>query len=221
MNQPLRYSVIVPTYNSRETIQSCLKALSECEQEQNGNRSEIIVVDAGSLDQTPSLVKELSCHVIESNHLLNPSQARNLGAQHAHGDILVFIDSDIVIHPDSISRLRKHFESDPKTAVTGVYSKPARGEGFASAFQTLFLRNRFLKLNSIVKTPTSAIFAIKKEDFCKVHGFDESLRTYEDFDLGRRLEKVGVRFQVDARIEGHHLKKFSLKTLLKDYWAKT
>jgi len=220
VNQSLRYSVIVPTYNSRDTIQPCLKALSEYGQNQNGGRSEIIVVDAGSLDQTPSLVKELSCNVIQSKHLLNPGQARNLGAQNARGDILVFVDSDVVIHPDSIPRFREHFEGDAKTAITGVYSKPTRDESFASAFQTLLLRNRFMKLKSIVKTPTSAIFAIRKEDFYKVGGFDERLRTYEDFDLGRRLDKVGIHFQVDARIEGHHLKKFSLKTLLQDYWVK-
>jgi glycosyltransferase involved in cell wall biosynthesis len=87
------YSVIVPAYNAESTIGKCLDALER----QNIPRDEyeVIVVDDGSTDNMPGIVKRFPVKYISQQNK-GPASARNRGAGEAKGEIILFTDSDCV-----------------------------------------------------------------------------------------------------------------------------
>src|SRR5207248_11244099 len=67
-----------------------------------------------------------------------PAEARNLGAARATGDVLVFVDSDVVVHPDALERMRAAFAGDETlTAVFGCYDDAPEADGVVSRFRNL------------------------------------------------------------------------------------
>ena len=93
-------SVIIPVYNEEQHIQACLKSLLS----QSTNPAEIIVVDDGSTDQTANLVKQFPVTLITVDHQ-GPGTARNLAAKSAKGEILVFVDADMVFDKQFLKNL--------------------------------------------------------------------------------------------------------------------
>ncbi|HEY5600937.1 MAG TPA: glycosyltransferase family A protein, partial [Patescibacteria group bacterium] len=87
-------SVIIPTYNEENTISEAVKTLSE----QTYKPLEILMVDDGSTDNTLRVISNFqfpisNFQLLKQNHA-GPGKARNLGAQKAKGEILVFVDAD-------------------------------------------------------------------------------------------------------------------------------
>src|SRR3954469_21599793 len=67
-----------------------------------------------------------------------PSAARNAGAAHAGGDVLVFVDSDVVVHADAFERIRARFAADPGlVALFGSYDDGPEARGAVSGFRNL------------------------------------------------------------------------------------
>ena len=106
-------SVVIPTYNRRPILEKCLLALEQ--QQTSGTpveRYEVVVVDDGSTDGTPTWLRQNTdrfAHVrlIEQVHG-GPAEGRNRGVEHARGDVIVFIDSDLVVTPVFLA---KHAEA--------------------------------------------------------------------------------------------------------------
>ncbi len=96
-------SVIIPTYNRLPILQKCVKAITEQTwTEDLGLKGyEVIIVDDGSTDGTLAWLQvtaaslpHLKC--LQQEHC-GPAAARNLGLQHAQGEWIIFIDSDLVV----------------------------------------------------------------------------------------------------------------------------
>src|SRR3989344_1429591 len=103
-NKQAAISVIIPAYNEEKTIVACIHSVKN----QTLLPDEIIVVDDGSTDKTLHVLSELQISsasrrikLIQQRHR-GPGKARNLGAQHAQGDILVFVDADMVLDENFI-----------------------------------------------------------------------------------------------------------------------
>lgn len=116
----MKVSVIIPTFNEEKVIEDCLKSLKE----QTFKDLEIIIVDDGSTDKTldvlsKSKIRNPKFEIIKQNHL-GAGEARNLGAKNAKGDILVFVDADMVFKKDFIEKLIKPIKED---GVIGTFSK--------------------------------------------------------------------------------------------------
>ena len=97
----LLISIIVPVYNNPRDLRECLSALigSSC------SGSEIIVVDDGSTDDTFSVAAGMGVAVLRLARNSGPAAARNFGVRHARGDILFFVDADVVVMPGAVSRV--------------------------------------------------------------------------------------------------------------------
>ena len=94
-------SVVIPTYNRRPILEKCLSALEDQQLAGALQDYEVVVVDDGSTDGTPSWLSEQShrfphVRLIEQEHG-GPAEGRNRGVDHARGDVIVFIDSDLVV----------------------------------------------------------------------------------------------------------------------------
>jgi GT2 family glycosyltransferase len=150
----------------------------------------------------------------------NPSKARNFGAKKASGNILIFVDSDIVLKPDSIEKIVSKFSRREVISVSGVYTKKTPAVGFFSQLQNLILCYRLSKLPEIVTFTNSAFCAIKRDAFETIHGYNEEMSYFEDVEIGNRLTKNGYKLRIDSSLSVTHLKNFNHWSLICDYFKK-
>jgi GT2 family glycosyltransferase len=196
--------VIIPTYNSADTLEETLRALTGQELIEY---SEIIVVDDGSTDDTARMVKNFEVRYYRKQNG-GPASARNLGIDNAQGEIVLFLDSDCVPQTGWLKQMTEPFKDKSVYGVKGVYI--TRQKSLIARFVQLEFEERYLLLSSketidFVDT-YSAGFRI--EALKSVGGFDESFpkADNEDVDLSYKLARAGYRmvFQPKAVIEHTH-----------------
>jgi len=119
-------SIIMPVYNGAEFIIRSLPPLLAMEQ--RGEILEVIVIDDGSTDDGKQLAESMGAKVLSSGGRMGPGGARNQAAEIARGDILWFVDADVVVHDDVALSLHRGFDDLQVVAVFGSYdtSPPAR-----------------------------------------------------------------------------------------------
>jgi GT2 family glycosyltransferase len=215
-------SVIFPSFNSGEQLIRCLRA-AELELNDHEGHYEILVVD--SSPTTPELPDIPNLKLIHSKVQLFASEARNLGARMASHSILVFIDSDVELLPGSLSKLLRRSQlvclKDDFAVVGGVYEANNPHTSAISTFQDLYLLYRYERISPEGNFFSSAQFAVSKENFLKIGGFSENLKSYEDVDLGFKFQKNCLRAYVSLESRGYHLKSFNLKSIFMDYYLKS
>jgi GT2 family glycosyltransferase len=147
-----------------------------------------------------------------------PSSARNLGARHATGEILFFVDADVVIADGAVGRVADTFERHPEVdAVFGSYDSEPRATGLVSQYRNLL--HHYVHQHGEVAASTfwGACGAIRRSVFERMGGFDEARypRCIEDIELGYRLRRAGHRIMLDKGLLGTHLKKWSLRSMIR------
>lgn len=212
--ESIRLSIIVPVRNNPHDLPECLAALfDEC-----GPDSEVLVVDDASTDGTPSAAAQLGARVLRLPKHSGPAAARNHGADQARGDVLFFVDADVVVARGSIDRVRKAFEEHPSVAaVFGSYDATPRAGGIVSRYRNLL--HHFVHQHGEEEASTfwAGCGAIRRAVFQDVGGFDARrfpLASIEDIELGHRLRQAGHRIRLDKTIQGTHLKRWSLGSLV-------
>jgi Glycosyltransferase like family 2 len=152
--------------------------------------------------------------VIEGPPGASPAAARNAGAGRASSDVLVFVDSDVLVHADAFVRIRAAFELDPRlAAVFGSYDLASGDGGPVTAFRNLLLREVHHQCAGPATTFWSGLGAIRRGAFETAGGFNADRYprpSIEDIDLGRRLTERGARIELDPRIRGTHLKRWGV-----------
>jgi glycosyltransferase involved in cell wall biosynthesis len=102
----MKVSIVIPTYNEERVIKDCLKSISN----QSYKNVETIVVDDGSSDKTWNILNDLknnaNLKIFRQNHK-GVGASRNLGARHAEGNILVFVDADMTFDKNFLRNLVK------------------------------------------------------------------------------------------------------------------
>ena len=147
-----------------------------------------------------------------------PAQARNAGAQRASGDVLVFVDADVIVHRDAFVRIRAAFESDPGlSGVFGSYDDEPADEGTVSAFRNLLHHHVHQSSPGPATTFWAGLGAIRRDAFLGVGGFDEAYNapSIEDVELGLRLTDAGHRIELAPDIQGKHLKGWTLPAMVR------
>jgi len=178
-------SVIIPSLNEEKYIEDTLLSIRK----QTHKKAEIIVVDGLSKDRTAEIAKKRADKVLVKK--TNISQARNLGAKHAKGEILVFVDADTVLSPSWIERVLEEFGNPETVCVFGPVMPKEGGmknkilcKIFYNLFQRVFLLFNFSQFSAIN-------LSIRKEVFGKTAGFDENLAAAEDIDMARKIRRHG------------------------------
>src|SRR3990172_11000239 len=101
-------SVIIPVYNGSKYLNQCLDALMTSPYRQ----FEIIVVDDASTDDSVAICRKKEIAVLQMPHQSGPAAVRNYGAQKARGDILLFVDSDVLVQQETITRIVTDFQKN-------------------------------------------------------------------------------------------------------------
>ena len=133
----MRLSLIIPTFNRQAILCDTLKMAVA----QDYPDYEVIVVDQTNQisDDLGSLLEELGARVrYISHHTPNLPMARNVGIRHSTGDVIVFIDDDVIIERDYLSRHAHHYSSDSRIGgVVGLaWPASAQNEDAALAWQS-------------------------------------------------------------------------------------
>jgi glycosyltransferase involved in cell wall biosynthesis len=215
LERVLTVSVIMPVYNGIEFIQKSLPPLIEMKE--HGEVLEVIVVDDSSSDDTPEVSRKLGATVIPSGGRLGPGGARNIAANKAKGDILWFIDADVIVHENAAKIMMTGFDNDEVVAVFGSYDDDPPAQNFLSQYKNLVHHYYHQRAKKDASTFWSGCGAVKKDAFLKQGGFDIEMfkrPSIEDIELGYRLINAGGKLVLLTDMQCTHLKVWHFVNLI-------
>jgi GT2 family glycosyltransferase len=211
----MRVSIIVPVYENSQELSKCLAGLKRSALPD----TEIIVVDDASTDDSLSVAARMGAHVLQLTKNSGPAAARNYGARQASGDLLFFVDADVVLAPDALGRVEKAFREQPDlSAVFGSYDAHPKAAGVISQYRNLLHHFVHQNGNSEASTFWAGCGAIRRSVFEEIGGFDEKRFPHpsiEDIELGYRLRRAGYRILLDKSLQGTHLKQWTLLSFVR------
>lgn len=192
-------SVIVPATDAPPSLGRCVAAIRSGEDLPD----ELIVVDEPARS--------------------GPARARNEGARRASGDVLVFVDADVVVAPDALGRIRSAFADDPGlVALFGSYDDAPAAPGVVSSFRNLLHHHVHHEAAGPATTFWAGLGAVRRDAFLAAGGFDADRYpspSVEDIELGGRLSRGGARIVLDPGIQGTHLKAWTLAGVVRTDFA--
>jgi len=210
-----RISVIVPVRNGNSHLSRCLEALACSEYV----HFEVIVVDDCSTDNSPKIAARYGARCLRTPQTLGPAGARNLGARQARGEILLFVDADVVVPPDTLGMIAEDFVGDPElAAVFGSYDDQPAWTTFISQYKNLMHHYVHQTASESATTFWAGCGAMRRTVFEEFGGFDAetySTPSIEDIALGLELTRCGRRIRLDKHIEVKHLKRWTFRNLLR------
>lgn len=203
-------TVVVPTYNRASVLATTLAALAQVEHPRD--RWETVVVDDGSPDGTGDVVREATARSpVPVRYLRQENRgaaaARNAGANQAAGQLLVFIDDDIEVAPDFISRHLKVHRAHPGSWVVGrVVNIPGLRLTPFGRYRDDLTRESQPAVAGAVTGITAANLSLPAADFRRLGGFDErfAIASCEDWDLAVRARRAGITLLYDPDIVVTH-----------------
>jgi hypothetical protein len=126
----------------------------------------------------------------------------------------VFVDSDVIVHPDVFTRIRAAFDADPElTGLFGSYDANRGTEGVVSAFRNLLHHHVHQTERGPTTTFWAGLGAVRRTAFEDAGGFDPR-NPVEDIELGMRLAARGARLRLDRALQGTHLKCWTLREMV-------
>ncbi len=194
-----KLTAVIPATNDPPTLAACLAAVAQADQPPE----QVVVVTEGD----------------------GPAAARNAGVEDATGDIVVFVDADVLPHADAFARIRNVFEADPAlAAVFGSYDDMPAEPGIVSQFRNLLHHHVHQQGAGDATTFWAGLGAVRADAFRAVGGFDADrypLPSVEDIDLGTRLSSSGAKILLDPLVQGTHLKRWTLQDMVRtDFWQR-
>src|SRR5690554_6311308 len=175
---------IIPCLNEESNIG---KAINSIKLSMGNTDFEIIVCDNGSTDETRFIAKKNGARVLIDTDA-NISKLRNIGASSSEADIYVFIDADVTIDETWYAQLLTSIKDWPqnKLLVSGSRCLTPEGPGLINKHWFSALEDN--SSNYI----NSGHMIVPKNTFDLVTGFDENLKTSEDYDFCQRAKKSGA-----------------------------
>lgn len=210
----LTISVIVPERNGGVKLRKSLSAITKA----TPPPTELIVVADGDTDESWRIAEEFGAKVLKIPNPQGPARARNLGAREAQGDILFFVDADVVITPDAIHHIGVTFGNQPQlAALFGSYDDEPGETNFLSQYKNLLHHYVHQISNEEASTFWAGCGAIRRRIFIEFGGYDESYRKpcIEDIELGYRLKQAGYRIRLSKGLQVKHLKRWGIISLTK------
>lgn len=176
-------SVIVPAKNEAAILGDCLCALFSVDHPRS--KFEVIVIDNGSIDSTARIAKDKGAKVYIKPEL-TISALRNYGAKHAQGDVIAFVDADVLVRKDWLTSALPILFEDGVGCVGCSPEIPAKA-GWVEKIWHLQVDTRSVRYEK--EWLESMNMLVRKQAFTETGGFNETLRTCEDVDFCYRLTK--------------------------------
>jgi GT2 family glycosyltransferase len=184
--------VIATTGRNSDTLVSVIEAITTL-----SPRPELIVVLDGAQRSHErrriiALVEEFGGTAVENSERRGASSARNHGAAQAHGDLLLFLDDDVLLPSDGLHHLLSYFELPQIVAVAPRVIQSGSNPTLTRSFP-LDMGDRWSMVgpHSRVRYVPTALLIVRKTQFFEAGGFDRDLEVGEDVDLVWRLQPYG------------------------------
>lgn len=208
--QNLKISVIVPAHNEEDVIQDSLKVLLDEEYEPK----EIIVVNDGSTDSTREIVNSYGNKIklINFNTGHSAAFARNAGAKVASGDVLVFIDADVIISKNFFNTLAQDYR-EHNFIFASINVKPIATNIISKSFaleKSYFPKIEKKEFIGNFKNIPSFAFIFRKDFFEKIGGYNENIFYFEDSYLTKRCIETGNKMFLDPDLTVYHKEPYTL-----------
>ncbi len=200
--QVVSISIIIPALNEEKMIGRCLESLTKLVFARD--RFEVLVIDNGSRDRTlaiaDSFKDRLNLKVLQEAGV-RISALRNLGARAATGDILAFLDADCLAPADWLDQMLVLAPANGAGVLGAHYLLP---EDSSWVGRTWHRYQEAPKSGEVSHVPAGDLI-MRREDFLKLGGFDETIQTNEDYELCERARKAGMDVRAFPRIGVIHL----------------
>lgn len=222
-------SVVIPVYNAAQTMPLVLEALEKSK----FRDFETVLIHDCSTDNTAEVLATLQerypFRLLTFPENRGVSKARNTGAQEARGEIILFIDADCIVQPETIGRCVEQLRRGEEICIGGAYTKDAWDKDFFSNFQSLYIHHVETK-NEQPDYVATHCMAIWKKTFAEFEGFKEDYfighaASVEDVELSHRLIAAGHRISRPRGVEVQHMFRFnflkSVRNAIKKskYWT--
>ncbi len=193
----VKFSVLIPTLNEEKYIGHLLDSLKA----QSFTDFEVIIVDAHSDDKTVSLIKNyqtsLNLHVVNSSQR-NISYQRNLAAKKAAADHLIFFDADVVVDKNFLGNIDRAL-IDHHFSIASSWLNPLSDRLADRVIFGLFNHVYLETAKYFTPGGTGAFLYVHKDVLCRVGGFDLTTNFGEDFDLIKRVHRLGYKYHLFRR----------------------
>lgn len=202
-------SIIITTKNEERNIGNCLKSVLA--QSYPKKNIEIIVVDNNSTDRTKEIALGYTEKVYNKGH--ERSIQKNFGIEKSKGIFFLHLDADMILSGNVIKECVGKIQSNSNIVALYIPEKII-GRGF-------WRKIRNFERSFYNGTVIDGVRFINKEKFLETGGFDEKMYACEDWDLDKRLKKIG-KFDIIKSPLYHNESEFSLKKYLakKEYYSK-
>jgi glycosyltransferase involved in cell wall biosynthesis len=203
-------SVLVCCYNNVGELVLCLQAITRSLYRDY----ELIVVDDGSSDGSSDTARQFTPKVFTHAANRGRSAARNTAAGHASSDILVFIDSDVLIAPDTLQIIADYFHAHTGVAaLTGLLSKEHPNPDFVSRYKNLYMHYMFMQLPALVTFLYGSVHAIRATAFLP---YGDVVNIADDTALGQALVARGEKIGFLPALQVVHCKYYNLTGFFKN-----
>jgi GT2 family glycosyltransferase len=200
-------TIIIPTFNRKDTLIKCLNHL--CHQEFPVSSFTVIIVDDGSTDGTEKEVAKAQTPYRKScirKKQGGPASARNCGVSMAEGDLILFLDDDVMAAPSLLAEHVKMHDEIPEAMVMGKVL-PLPGTGILNMKLQDFNYKDFRHGQVLEYNAVSANLSIRRDHFNQSGGFDERFTGAgcEDTELGFRLtSQLGLKLIFNEKALAYH-----------------
>jgi len=196
----MKFSFIIPVYNRPDEVDELLQSLTE----QTVKDFEVIIVEDGSQRPCQDVCKGYA-GTLDLHYYMKPNsgpgQSRNYGAERAHGEYLIVLDSDVVLPAGYLAAVNEEIEREAADAFGGpdrahasfTDTQKAISYSMTSFFTTGGIRGGKKKLDKFY--PRSYNMGIKRDVYHRLGGFSK-MRFGEDIDFSIRLFKDGCKVRL-------------------------
>ncbi|MET8141252.1 glycosyltransferase family A protein [Sphaerisporangium sp. NPDC005288] len=180
-------SVIIPSYNRSDVLRLCLDALKA----QTYPHIEVIVVDDCGTEDAAEVAASKGAKVLRTEVNGGPTRARNLGAEHATGEILFFLDADIALDPDAVQNAVEILDAQPSVGALGGILLPESlmSQSLASQYRALQMYRWWMPAHRPTLELHAAVLAVPAKVFAEVGPFDPELRETVSSDYRVRVNR--------------------------------
>lgn len=182
--------VVIPARNAARTIGDCLRRLLR-----QVPPDRLVVINDGSEDETAEIAIAIGARLVSSGGG-GPAAARNLGARLVAGEVLMFVDADVLVPAGFVARMVGAMEASGADVIQARYSAHVHPTHRLTQYQQVVQHTLMQRLTGVdIQEVGSFAVAFRRNAFEGVGGFDESIRqaSMEDHEIGYRLHAAGFR----------------------------
>lgn len=188
----LSIAAVIPAYNCENTIGAVLDSLFAAEL---SNPLEVVLVDDASTDNTAEICRRYPLTLVRQSVNRGPAHCRNLAIRRTHGDMLLFLDTDIAFAPELLNAMIEYMEKHPHLA--GLFTLTSPEPLNKTYISRYFALQEYLRFMDYIERGyeswsfiSTRCGLLKRAIFEETGGFNESfaLAAYEDLEFSSRMD---------------------------------